>query len=74
MFRISQDGREPVVDVDSEEEIETAIRSWKTGRYHVDEIRASDDPFPSDHSSRAWGTVTHQPDGRVALEPFPRRH
>jgi hypothetical protein len=56
MFRITQDGQEPIADVDFEEDIEPAIRAWKPGRYRVDEIRADGDPFPSGHTSRAWGT------------------
>jgi hypothetical protein len=70
MFRISQDGQEPITDVDFEEDIERVIRAAKPGRYHVGEIRAHGDPFPSAHTSRAWGRVIHQPDGRVASKPY----
>ncbi len=40
MFRISHNGQEPIVDVDSIEQIEPAIQSSPQGRYHVDEISA----------------------------------
>jgi hypothetical protein len=46
MFRISQDRQEPIVDVEFEEDIEPAVRSYKPGRYYVDEIRGHDDPLP----------------------------
>jgi hypothetical protein len=70
MFRISLNGQEPVVDVDTLEQIEPVIRAAESGRYQVDEIRASNDRFPSGNCSRAWGTVIHQPDGRIAVKPF----
>jgi hypothetical protein len=63
MFRISQDGQDPIADVEFEEDIEPVIRAWKPGRYHVDEIRAHGDPFPSDHTSRALGEG-NSPTGR----------
>ena len=69
MFRISQNGRDPIVDVDTVEQIEPAIRSSKPGRYHVDEIAA--DPLPSGHTSRRWGFAIKRPDGSVELEPDP---
>jgi hypothetical protein len=69
MFRISRHGQEPVVDVDTLEQIEPVIRAAEPGRYLIDEIRPSYDRFPSGHCSRAWGTVIHQPDGRIALKP-----
>jgi hypothetical protein len=46
------------------------VNAGVPGRYYVDEIRASDDLFPSGHCSRASGTVIHQPDGRIALKTF----
>jgi hypothetical protein len=58
------------VDVDSVEQIEQTVRESKLGRYHVDEIRAHDDPFPSGHTSRAWGTAIRLPSGNVALKPY----
>jgi hypothetical protein len=69
MFRISVNGK-PVVDVDTEEQIEPIVRAGKPGRYHVDEIRPNHDLFPSGHSSRPWGTVTLELDGRIAVKPF----
>jgi hypothetical protein len=50
MFRISRDGQLPVVDVHHVEQLEPAIRSSESGRYHIDEITA--DPLPSGHTSR----------------------
>jgi hypothetical protein len=70
MFRISRHGREPVVDVDSVEQIEPAISESKLERFHVDEIRAHDDAFLSGHTSRAWGTAIRLPSGNVALKPY----
>ena len=67
---ISQNGQEPVIDVDNVEAIEPAIRESKPGRYHVDEISA--DPLPSGHTSRRWGIVIKWRDGAVFLEPDPR--
>ena len=73
MFRISRDGREPIVDVDQVEAVEAAIRSSAAGRYHVDEISA--DPLPSGHTSRRWGVGIKRPDGVVTLDrdPWPPR-
>ncbi len=70
MFRISQNGQEPIVDVDSIEQIEPVIRSSPPGRYHVDEISA--DPLPSRHTSRRWGLAIRHPHGSVDLDPDPR--
>jgi hypothetical protein len=69
IYRISQPGREPVVDVSSVEAIEGAIRDGVPGCYHVDEI--SSDQLPSGHTSRRWGTVIKRPDGKVAIDPDP---
>ncbi len=69
MFRISQNGQEPIIDVDSIEQIELASQSSPPGRYHVDEISA--DPLPSRHTSRRWGVGVKRADGVVALEPDP---
>ena len=71
MYRIiSQNGPEPVIDVDNLEDIEPALRDSKPGRYYVDEI--STDPLPSGHTSRRWGVVIKWRDGAVFLEPDPR--
>jgi hypothetical protein len=71
MYRISsQNGREPVIDIDSLDEIEPALRSSKPGRYRVDEISA--DPLPTGHTSKRWGIVIKWRDGAVFLEPDPR--
>jgi hypothetical protein len=53
MYRISQNGQEPIVDVDQVEAIEPATSSSEAGRYHTDQI--SRDALPSGHTSRRWG-------------------
>ncbi len=70
MYRITHNGQEPIIDVDTLADIEPAIRDWKAGRYDVDEISA--DPWPSGHTSRRWGVVIKWRDGAVFLEPDPR--
>jgi hypothetical protein len=70
MFRISKGMDGPAFDIDTEEQIEQMVRAARPGQYHVDEIRSSDDPFPSGHTLRASGSVSHQSNGRVALKPF----
>jgi hypothetical protein len=55
--------------LDSIESLEAFARNHGPGRYDVDEH--SLDPFPgSKVSARAWGTVIHQPDGRIAVKPY----
>ncbi len=55
--------------VDSTEALEAFARAHGPGRYHVDEH--SLDPFEGAKVvARAWGTVIHQRDGRIALKPF----
>jgi hypothetical protein len=71
VFRISQNGQETIVDVDTLDHLEPAIRSSKPGCYHMDEISA--DPLPSGHNSRRWGAGIKLHDGSVALEPDPWR-
>jgi hypothetical protein len=69
MFRISQSGQQPVVDVGTVDQIEPAARSLPPARYHIDEIAA--DPLPSGHTSRRWGVAIKFPNGSVELEPDP---
>jgi hypothetical protein len=38
MFRISQPGRRPIIDVAQVDEIEPAIRARRAGRYHIDQV------------------------------------
>jgi hypothetical protein len=55
--------------VDSTEALDAFTREHGPGRYQVDEH--SLDAFEgSNAKARAWGTVIHQPDGRIALKPF----
>jgi hypothetical protein len=53
VVRISRDGKDQIVDVDSADQVAGIVGSAKRGRYHVDEISA--DPLPSGHTSRTWG-------------------
>ena len=69
MFRISRNGHDPVVIVDTVEEIEPVIRRAKPGRYHIDELGAK--PLPSGHTSCQWGVGIKKADGTVAIEPDP---
>ena len=68
MFRINHRG-EGIDDSDSLEGAWEIVQSGQPGRYDVDEIQAA--PFPSGHTSRAWGRLIRHPDGRVEDEPWP---
>jgi hypothetical protein len=59
MFRIGRSD-EDILDVDSVEKIEPAIRSSPPGRYHIDEIIA--DPLPSGHTPRRHGAPCRRRD------------
>jgi hypothetical protein len=67
MFRISRG--ESGFDSETLERAREVVREETPGRYHVDEIRA--DPFPSGHTSRAWGSLIRYADGRVEDEAHP---
>jgi hypothetical protein len=55
--------------LDSIESLEAFARDHGPGRYHVDEHSLN--PFPGRKvSARAWGTIIHQPNGRIALKPY----
>jgi hypothetical protein len=69
MFRTSQNGQVPIVDVDTLDELEPVIRSIEPGRYHIDQLER--DPLPSGHTSRRWGVGIKRADGSVVLEPDP---
>jgi hypothetical protein len=69
MCRIRRNGQEPIVDVDTLDQLEPAIRSSEPGRYHVDQLER--DPLPSGYTSRRWGIGIKQHDGRVVIEPDP---
>jgi hypothetical protein len=70
MFRISDGMDWPIVDVDTEADVEPAIRALKPGRYHIDEI--SGDPPQSGQPPRRWGIAIKHPDGSVVLLPDPQ--
>jgi hypothetical protein len=66
IFRISENGQEPITDVNQVEAIEHAIHSIEPGRYHVEAITA--DPLPSGHNSRRWGVGIKRVERSIALE------
>jgi hypothetical protein len=68
MFRVSHQGQ-GIDDADSIEVAREIARCQPQGRYDVDEIRAA--PFPSGHTSRAWGRLIRHRDGRIEDEPHP---
>ena len=69
MFRISQNGQEPIVDVDTLDQLEPAIRSSEPGQYRVDLIER--EPLPSGNTSRRWVVGIERRDGSVVIEPYP---
>jgi hypothetical protein len=69
MFRLCCNGQEPIVDVDTLEEIELDIRCAEPRRDHIDEITR--DPLPSGHTSRRWGVGSKWADGTVVIERNP---
>ena len=70
MFRISR--IETGFDADSIDQARERLQREEPGFYRVDEIRA--DPFPSGHTSRAWGGLIRHADGLVQVEPHPWPH
>jgi hypothetical protein len=68
MFRVSREG-DGIDDADTIEGAHGIVQGHAPDRYDVDEIRA--EPFPSGHTSRAWGRLIRHPDGRVENEPHP---
>lgn len=67
MFRISRG--DSGFDSDTIDRARETLRDEEPGLYRVDEVRA--DPFPSGHTSRAWGSLIRHADGRVDDEPWP---
>jgi hypothetical protein len=68
MFRVSLKG-EGIDDADTLGRCRGIVMGQPVGRYDVDEIPA--DPFPSGHTSRQWGRMLRNRDGRVEDEPWP---
>jgi hypothetical protein len=66
MFRVSQRGQ-GIDDANAIEGARETVQDQSSGRYDLDEIRA--ERLPSGHSSRSWGRMIWQPDGRVEEEP-----
>ncbi len=69
MYRISRNGQEPIIEVDTVEQIKPAISSLPNGRYHVQKISA--DSAPSGHAARRWGLAIIRANGSVVLKPDP---
>jgi hypothetical protein len=63
MYRISRNGHEPIINVDTVEQIEPEIPDLPAGRWHIDELPTN--PFPSGHTSRRWGVAVKRADGSV---------
>ena len=68
MFRVTHKG-EGIDITDTIEGAREIVRGQPPGRYDVDEITAG--PFPTDHTSSAWGHLIRHPDGQVEDEPWP---
>jgi hypothetical protein len=58
-----------MVSPEPEQALEEFARENGPGRYQVDE-HFLDHFEGSNAKARAWGTVIHQPDGRIAVKPF----
>jgi hypothetical protein len=69
MFRLRSYGQEPIVNVDTVEQIEPVIPAGKLGLYDIDEITR--DALPSGHTSRRWGVGIKRADGSVVIERDP---
>ena len=61
--------RQTGFDADNLDQARERLRHEEPGLYRVDEIRA--DPFPSGHTSKAWGGLIRHAGGRVEDEPHP---
>ena len=70
MYRISRDGQEPIIDVDTVDQLEPAIRASKPGRYHVDQIER--DPLPIGSHFATMGS-RDQASGRFGCDSSPIR-
>jgi hypothetical protein len=57
-------------DADTIDGAREIVRGEEPGRYYVDEIKVY--PFPSGHTSRAWGKMMRKPDGWIYDERSPR--
>jgi hypothetical protein len=69
MYRISRNGQEPIVEVDTLDEIYAVFWRAEPGRYRVDVISAG--PPPCARTSRRLGIGIKRPDGLVVIEPDP---
>jgi hypothetical protein len=65
MYRISQGERDPAVDVDTVDEIVTAVRSLKPGLYHIGQ--AMGNSTRADMPRRSWGFAAKQTSGMIVL-------
>ena len=69
MYRISRDGKEPIIDVDTLDQLEPAIRASKPGRFHI--TRSSAIRYRVVTLPDAGTVGIKRPDGSVELEPDP---
>jgi hypothetical protein len=70
MFRIIR-GQDYHTTVATTEEIASAVRDERPGRFIVEEVSSAGRLLPSGHSCRRWGTAIRHPDGQVTLDPDP---
>jgi hypothetical protein len=68
VYRVSKDSGVGVL-VDSIPAAEALVREYGPGRYQIDE-HASEPFEASTAKARGWGTIIHQPDGRLAVKRF----
>ncbi len=64
-YRVSRHKGDMLGDAESIEGAEQIVREASPGRFHVDEI--ADQPLPSGHTARKWGSAIRLPDGSVIL-------
>jgi hypothetical protein len=69
MYRINRNEQDPIVDVNTAEEIEPAVRRVAPGRYYIDEI--SVDPSRGARISRRWGVAIRYANGSIVIERDP---
>ncbi len=67
MFRVTRG--QTRFDADTLDQAWKRLRREEAGLYRVDEIRA--DPFRIGHTSRAWGGLIRNADGRIEDEAHP---
>jgi hypothetical protein len=69
MYRINRNAQDSIVDVNTAEGIEPAVRRVAPGRYYIDEISVG--PSRAGPISRRWGVAIRYADGSVVIERDP---